>query len=604
VASNTGKQIRVADYIANYLDQMGVRAAFMVSGGFMMHLMDAVSRKPNIRYYCCHHEQACAIAADSLARMTGTLGLCMATSGPAATNILTGLVEAWQDSSPVLFLTGQSKRIETVYLSGIEGVRQVGFLEVNIVPIVKSVTKYATLLDDPQMVRYHLEKAVKLAMSGRPGPVLLDCPLDVQGAMIDPDTLPGFDEDLEIPSTPGAQELAETIAELRNAKRPLILAGYGIRAAGATDLFRRIADRIGIPVLTTQFATDVMLYDDPNYIGHAGVKGDRAGNFAIQTADVILSIGCSLHNQTIGYEAELFAPHAKKIQVELDPTIMKRERAGVTRKILAESKAFLEAFDAAWEPVPAETWQSWRERGLMWKQKYSSAQEPHRLGEMGDVVNCYEVAEALNELTDGTETIVSDAGQPYYILGQALRPKGTQRYIPAAALAGMGWGLPASVGAAVSQPGHKVIAVIGDGSMNMNVQELQTIRHNNLNVKIIVILNDGYASIRNTQNSFFAGHMVGSSRDSGVSLPDLDLIAQAFKIPHLHCHNRAGLREFIKCMLATDGPVILGIDSQPDQVILPGVPSTRLPDGRMVSRPLHEMAPLLSDEELRENMTF
>jgi acetolactate synthase I/II/III large subunit len=604
VASNADKQIRVADYISNYLDEIGVRTAFMLSGGFMMHLMDSVSRKPNIKYYCCHHEQACAMAADAYSRMTGHLGVCYATSGPAATNLLTGLVEAWQDSSPVLFFTGQSKRIETVYLSGIEGVRQVGFLEVNIVPIVKSVTKYATMLDDPQMARYHLEKAVKLATTGRPGPVLLDCPLDVQGALIDPDTLAPFDEKLEIPGAPSTQDLADTIADLKNAKRPVLLAGYGIRAAGATDLFRRLAARLQVPVLTTQFGTDLMLYDDPIYVGHAGVKGDRAGNFAVQSADVILSIGCSLHNQTIGYEAELFAPHAKKIQVELDPTIMKRERARVTRKILAESKAFLEALDAAWKPGPSEQWNSWRERCRMWKAKYSSESEPHRLGGPNDVVNCYEIAHVLNELTDGTETIVSDAGQPYYILGQALRPKGTQRYLAAAALAGMGWGLPASVGAAVAEPSRNVIAFIGDGSFHMNVQELQTIRHNNLNIKIIVVLNDGYASIRNTQNSFFAGHLVGSSCDSGVSLPDLDLIAAAFKIPHMHCHNRSELRGCLTRMLATEGPIICGIDSQVDQVIIPGVPSTKLPDGRMVSRPLHEMAPLLSEEETRENMTF
>jgi acetolactate synthase I/II/III large subunit len=604
VASNTGKQIRVADYIANYLDEIGVRAAFMLSGGFMMHLMDALSRKPNIKYYCCHHEQACAIAADSYARMTGHLGVCYATSGPAATNLLTGLVEAWQDSSPVLFLTGQSKRIETVYLSGIEGLRQVGFLEVNIVPIVKSVTKYATMLDDPLMVRYHLEKAVKLAMSGRPGPVLLDCPLDVQGAMIDPDTLVGFDEEIDCAGAPDPSDVAATLADLRNAKRPVILAGYGIRAAGATDLFRRLVERIQAPVLTTQFAKDLMLYENPLFVGHPGVKGDRAGNFAIQSADVILSIGCSLHNQTTGYEADLFAPNAKKIQVELDPAIMKREKVGVSRKILAESKSFLQALDAAWEGESSPQWETWRDRCQGWKAKYASIREPHRIGGPDDLVNCYEVAEELNLLCDGTESIFSDAGQGINVLGQAFRLKGTQRYIAAAALAGMGWALPAAVGAAVADPEHNMICLTGDGSLHLNVHELQTVRHNNLNVKLIIILNDGYVSIRNTQNSFFSGHFVGSTQDSGVSLPDLDLIAQAYRLPYIHCRNRSELHDCMKRMMETEGPVICGIDSLTDQVIIPGVPSKRLPDGRMVSRPLHEMAPLLSDEEIRENMTF
>jgi acetolactate synthase-1/2/3 large subunit len=394
------------------------------------------------------------------------------------------------------------------------------------------------------------------------------------------------------------------VADLRNAKRPVILAGYGLRAAGAVDLFRSLVKKINAPVLTTQFAKDLMLYADPLFVGHPGVKGDRAGNFAIQSADVILSVGCSLHNQTTGYEPELFAPNAKKIQVELDPAIMKREKVGVARKILAESKCFLEAFDAAWEDVPAEQWASWRERCGMWKQKYASAREPHRMGAETDVVNCYEVAEELNILTDGTEAIFSDAGQGINVLGQAFRLKGTQRYVAAAALAGMGWAVPAAAGAAVADPKHTMICLTGDGSFHMNVHELQTIRHNNLNVKMLVILNDGYASIRNTQKSFFAGHFVGSSADSGVSLPDLDLIAQAYKIPYIHCTNRKELHDCLKRTLEMEGPVICGIDSHPDQVIMPGVPSKKLPDGRMVSRPLHEMAPLLSDDEIRENMTF
>ncbi len=424
LSPTSAPSIRVADYIANYLDEIGVRAVFMLSGGFMMHLMDAISRKPNIRYICCHHEQACAIAADAYARMTGHLGVAYATSGPAATNLLTGLVEAWQDSSPVLFLTGQSKRVETVYLSGIEGLRQVGFLEVNIVPIVESVTKYATMLDDPQLARFHLEKAVTLAMTGRPGPVLLDCPLDVQGALIDPATLPAYKSDFEVPGAPDPQELAETIEDLRNAKRPVILVGYGVRAAGAVDLFRAVVNKLQIPVLTTQFAKDILLYEDPLFIGHPGAKGSRAANFAIQSADLILSIGCSLHNQTTGYEPELFAPQAKKIQVELDPAIMQREKVGVARKILAESKAFLNALDQAWQPAPVEQWATWRERCGMWKVKYTSAREPHRLGEETDVVNCYEVVEELNLLTDGTEAFFADAGQGINVLGQAFRFEG------------------------------------------------------------------------------------------------------------------------------------------------------------------------------------
>src|ERR1017187_6773062 len=323
--------MRVADYIAQTVEQTGADCAFMLSGGMMMHLMDAFGRLKALRYYCNHHEQASAMAADAYSRQTGKLGVCLATSGPGATNLLTGLVGAYQDSVPVLFLTGQCKPLETVRAGAISGVGQCGFLEVDIVPIVESVTKYAAFVESPERARYHLETALYLAQSGRPGPVLLDIPLDVQGAVYPEDSEPYVPE----PSlTPVAQEdeIDDLLRRIAGAERPLILAGHGIRCAGMVPAFRQLVERLEVPVATSLMAKDLMAYHHPLFIGHPGPRAGSGANFALQTADLILIMGCSLHVQTTGYEAELFAPHAEKIQIDLDPALLQKEKVGVQTK--------------------------------------------------------------------------------------------------------------------------------------------------------------------------------------------------------------------------------------------------------------------------------
>ncbi len=598
--------IRVADYIAGYLDRLGVRAAFMVSGGMMMHLMDAVSRCPNLRYYCNHHEQASAMAADAYARRTGQLGVCLATSGPGATNLLTGIVGAWQDSSPVLFLTGQSKVAETIQGSGIQGLRQFGVFEVDIVPIVESVTKYAVFLRDPESVRYHLEKAVKLAMSGRPGPVLLDIPLDVQGALIDPEKLRGCDEKFEAGHRVDRRGVAQAIAELRFARRPLILAGQGVRLSGAAELFGGVASQLGIPVVTTQMAKDLLEYQNPLFVGHPGHKGDRAANFAVQSADFVLSVGCSLQIQTTGYELDGFAPQANKIQVELDPAIRQRENVGFQHKIDMDTRVFLRELSSGWgtQPWAARDLSQWRERCLGWKSHYTAMSEPHELGAEEGVANLYEFCNLLGEMFPGGETILLDAGQPYFAMAHAFRLKQGQRYIAGGAMGAMGVAVPFGIGAAVANPERPAVVVTGDGSFHLNVQELQTLKHNQLNVKVFVIDNGGYASIRATQRAFFGGHFVGASEDSGVSLPKIEEIARAYGIPFVACPERRGLREAIRATLAVEGPAICAVRTIPDQKIMPAVSSMKLPDGRMRSGTLQAMAPELPAAELERALAF
>ena len=592
--------IRVADYIAGYLQAIGVKTVFLVAGGGMMHLIDALGRIEGLHYMCNHHEQASAIAADAYARQTGSLGVCYATSGPGAANILMGLVGAWQDSSPVLFLTGQSKISETVRGSGIHGLRQFGTFEVDIVPIVKSVTKYAVFLDDPQNVRYELEKAIHCALSGRPGPVLIDVPLDIQGASVDPQTVVGY-----IPPAATSKDCdviaQDILGRLRVAKRPLILAGWGVRCAKAVPLFRDMINRLGIPVVVTPLGKDVLTYDDPLFIGRPGVKGDRPGNFAVQNADLILSLGNSLHTQTTGYEFDRFAPNAYKIQVELDEAVLKKMTVPVDKKINASIVSIMESLTKlavmGWD---ASTYDDWQMRCADWKTQYAVNREPHRVDE--GPVNYYEFAGILSDLLKGDETIVADAGSAFYVMGQAFRLKGSQRFISSGSMGAMGFSLPAGLGVCASNPNRMAVCVTGDGSLQSNIQELQTMRHNNLNLKLFVIQNDGYVSIRNTQKAFFGGHFVGSSCGSGVSMPPLEKIADAYGIPFVKCAYRGRLSDALRQTLETRGPVICGVRAQTDQSIIPTVSSVRLPSGRMQSKPLHDMFPFLSDEDIRKNM--
>jgi acetolactate synthase-1/2/3 large subunit len=588
--------MRVSDWIARYLKQIGVDRVFLLSGGGMMHLIDAVA-KADLPYVCCHHEQACAMAAEGYARATDRLGVAYGTSGPGATNLLTGIVGAWQDSSPTLFITGQSKRSQTIRLAATKGLRQFGTFEVDIVPIVESVTKFAHFLDDPADVRRVVEEAVHLATTGRPGPVLIDVPLDVQGALVDPEALVGY---RLVPDGEGAAapDIGQVVDRLERAERPVLLVGHGVRCGGAVPQLRAAAERLRIPVVTTQLAKDALPHDHPLFVGHCGPKGDRPGNFAVQAADLILSLGSSLHAQTVGYEADLFAPGAYRIQVDLDRAVLDRGDVPVDLRVEAEAGQFLEALAGArGEPLATGAWQ---EQCARWKDDYAVAREPHDL--TTTELNFYEFADALSDALNGDEVIVTDAGSAFYVLGQALRCKGDQRYIVSGALGSMGYALPAALGAAAGRPDITVVCVTGDGSLQTNIQELQTLRHYGFNVKLFVISNDGYASIRNTQKGFFSGQYIGASRDSGVSLPDLEAVAASYALPYLPVRDRETLTPTLREALERSGPLIVEVHAQPEQVVIPTVASRKLANGGLRSNPLHVMHPLLPDEVLKREL--
>lgn len=599
-------KMRVSDYLAQFVAAKGARHAFMLSGGGMMHLMDAVGRSPDLGYVCNHHEHACAVAAEGYARQSGGLGFCLVTSGPGASNTVTGVVECWQDSVPVLFVSGQAKRSQTIQGTGMAGLRQFGTFEVDIVPIVQSITKYAAFVDDPTTIRYHLEKACALAVSGRPGPVFLDIPVDVQGALIDPDTLSGYTPEPEAQAAMPASEVLDALLDrLASARRPLILTGHGVRAAGEREAFLRLVRALNVPVVTTQLGADLMAYDDPLYVGHPGMKGDRPGNLAVQTADLILTLGASLHVLTTGYELDRFAPDAYKIQVELDPKVLDREAVGVQEKVLGSVQAFVAGLTerlAARMPEGGTLVSdgAWHRHCAMLKRELAVANEPHAV--IDGRINYYDMVEVLSAQTGGRDTLVADAGSAFYVLGQAFRIQEGQRLLVSGALGAMGHALPMAIGAACADPDRRVLCVVGDGSFQTNMQELATLAHHRYDLKLFVVNNDGYVSIRNTQNNFFGGFHVGTSSASGVTLPDHAKLAAAYDLPYLAVTERVKLGEAIAEALATPGPVLCEIFTAAAQEILPTVSSYKREDGSMESKPIHDMYPFMSAEQLARFM--
>ncbi len=598
-------KIRVADYIAQHLEKIGVTHVFLVAGGGMMHLQDAISRQKTLRYVCNHHEQSCAYAAEAYSRAREGLGVCYATSGPGGANTVTGVIQAWLDSSPVLFITGQSKVSETIRGSKLFGLRQFGTFEVDIVPIVQTVTKSAVFLSDPQKARYELEKAIATAMSGRPGPVLMDIPLNVQSALIDPETLEGYTETVFMEPELSDRVVDDILDRLKNAKQPLILAGHGIRCAKAVELFRKILPILNVPTATTQLANDLLPYQDNLYVGHPGVKGDRPGGFAVQNADVLLTIGCSLHSMTTGYELDQFAPKAYKIQVELDEMIRKRENVGVQMKVPASVQTFLKKLESRLNarPKTAGTFipsGHWHERCRVWKSELAVNKEkhPHPSGQL----NYYDVIDALSELSKGDETIVADAGSAFYITGQAFRPKGTQRVILAGALAQMGYTTSATVGACFSNLKRQVIGITGDGSFQTNIHDLAVMSYHQLNAKLIVVNNGGYVSIRNTQNNYFGGFMAGVDKKTGLLFPDHQKLCEAYGIRYFCATKDSELKIQMKKALEAPGPVVFEVMTAYEQEIIPSVQSQRLPDGTMISKPLQDMYPFMTPEELARQM--
>lgn len=592
------RMIRVADYVFKYLADYGVKHVFLVTGGGAMHLNDALKKEKRIKYVCAHHEQAAAIAAEGYARTSGNLAVVSVTSGPGGTNALTGVIGQWLDSVPVLYLSGQVK-FETTIASCLDiHLRQLGDQEINIIDIVKPVTKYAKMVTDPKAIKAELEKAIHIATSGRPGPVWLDIPLNIQGALIKED-------DLENGIVNNSSYMAEdktisaVIEELQKAKRPLFIAGHGIRISKAQKEFLELISLLDIPVVTTFNGFDLIASEADNFIGRIGTLGNRPGNFALQNADLVICLGTRNNIRQVSYNWPSFASRAKKIIVDIDDAELRKKT--VKGDILVHSDAKIFITDLL-EKLPKDfkvdkIWLEWCQAR---KKQYPVVLDEYK-NPSEQSVHPYHFIEELTSALDDNAIMVAGNGTACVGLFQAGIVKSGQRIFWNSGCAAMGYDLPASIGAALASD-RDVICLAGDGSIQMNLQELQTVKHYNLPVKIFVLNNQGYHSIKMTQTSFFDGDLIGCNEDCGVSFPDNSKLAGLYGLKYFKIDSTARMKQAINDVLSNPGAALCEVVLNNDYVFSPKLSSKREPDGRIISNPLEDLSPLLPRDEFETNM--
>ena len=594
--------MRACDYIVKKLIDNGIKHIFMLTGGGAMFLDDAIGLEKRLQYVCHQHEQACAMAAEGYARLTGKMAVVCITSGPGGTNALTGVLGQWMDSIPVLYLSGQVRFVTTIASTDLP-LRQLGDQEANIVDIVRPITKYAVMITDPQTIRYHLEKAMHLAVSGRPGPVWLDIPLNVQSSLIEEANLKPYhpEEDTVIGNPEPLEGQVDAVIErLMASERPVILAGSGIRLAGAAKAFYDMAERLGVPVQVAWNAIDLFPSDHPLYAGRPSTLGQRGANFIFQNADLLLSLGCRLNVRQIGYTFSAVAREAYKISVDIDPAELKKPTIKIDLPINVDVGEFIRRLDIKLKlrKIPEKTaWLSWcRER----IQRYPVVLPEYRKKDRP--VNPYVFSDTLARRLGANDVLVSSNGSSCVIPIQSMQIKRGQRHLVNSGCAAMGYGLPAAIGACFASGGKRVICLEGDGSIQMNIQELETVYYHRLPLKIFIFNNGAYLSVRITQSNFFNGRLVGESAKSGVGFPDFVRLAKAYGIPAFRIKANGDLEKTIDLVLETDGPVLCDVIMDPDQIFAPRSASKQLADGRMVSSPLEDMYPFLGEEEFMSNM--
>jgi acetolactate synthase I/II/III large subunit len=594
----TSVTMKVSDYIFSELATIGVKDVFTVSGGAAMHLLDSLGTNKDINHISTHHEQAAAMAAEGNARITGKPGVALVTSGPGGTNALTGVCGAWIDSIPTIFLSGQVT--SNTLIKG-TGLRQFGIQESDIVSMVKSVTKYAVTLKDPRQVKYHLQKAIYLSTTGRPGPVWLDIPLDIQSKHIVPEECPSFkpEEQSFLEKKCLKEQVENCIELLKKSKRPVLISGYGIRLAKGEREFLQLIEKLGIPVISSWTTSDLIPSSHELSIGRSGIFGDRAGNFTVQNSDLVLSIGSRLSVPQVGYNFPLFARAAKKIIVDIDPAELKKPSLNPDLPIKADAKEFMvELLDQLKDLGPFEI-ESWRKRCQDWREKYPVVLPEYK--ECKDVVNSFYFVQTLSEKLDDTAVIVTDMGTSFTCTMQTFKTKLGQRLYTSSGHASMGFGLPGAIGACIGNNLKDTICISGDGGLQMNIQELQTIIHYNLPIKLFVLNNKGYLTIKATQQNHF-GRFVGAEQSSGVTCPDIIKVATAYGLPTTRIANTEELNLKIDSVLQATGPMVCEIIMEENQPLIPRVSSLKKPDGTIISKPIEDLYPFLSREEFQENM--
>ena len=589
-------KIKVSNYIADFLCQSGIKDVFTVTGGGAMHLNDSLGHHSELKCTYNHHEQACAIAAEAYARLTNKLACVCVTSGPGGTNAITGVIGGWLDSIPMFVLSGQVKRETTVNATDVP-LRQLGDQEYTIIDTVRPMTKYAVMVNNENEIAYHLEKALHIAMDGRRGPVWLDIPLDVQGAVVDTDELLHFSPDeIECKDCSIDDETAnDIINKIKNSKRPVILAGSGIRFSGSEDVFNELIEKLQIPVVTAWNSNDLVPYDSTYFCGMPGTVGMRSGNFVVQNADLLLVLGSRMNIRMISYNKFDFAKNAYKIIVDIDENELKKPTISPDMPICADVKKVIEKLLKVDYNATHSEWLEWC-KGLL--DRYPSVQSKYY--DNAEVINPYVFIDELFKRLDNNDTICCSNGSACVVTFQAAKIKQGQRMFTNSGCASMGYGLPAAIGAAVCKNGERIICLEGDGSLMMNIQELQTVFHNNYNMKIFILNNDGYHSIRQTQTNLFNPPLVGVNADNGVSFPSFEKIAYAFDIPYERVSDINDVDK-IQSVLDMDGPVICEAIVDCTQNFEPKLSSKVLDDGRIVSPSIDDMFPFLPKEEYERN---
>lgn len=592
-------KIKVARYISEYLVKNNITDCFMVTGGGAMHLDDALGHQDGLRCIFNHHEQASAIAAEGYTRMTGNLAAVCVTSGPGGTNAITGVVGGWLDSIPMFIISGQVKRETTIWACQDLNLRQLGDQEFDIVHSVRNMTKYAVMITDPLEIAYHLEKALFLATNDRRGPVWLDIPLDVQGAVIETDDLRHFDASIEFPWTLPKlkqEKIDEIIQKIKLAKAPLILVGTGVRSAKFDKELLLLLDKLQIPAVTAWNANDILAFDNPYFVGMPGTVGTRPGNFAVQNCDLLISLGCRLNIRMIGYNHFDFAKNAYKIIVDIDKNELAKPTIKADMAIQSDVRAVITALNTSdyYADGRHSKWLSWC-RDILYRfpvveQKYYNT----------DKLNPYVFIDRLFEHLNETDRIVCGNGSACVMTFQAGKIKQGQRIFTNSGCAAMGYGFPAAIGVAVSDNTKRTICIDGDGSVMMNVQELATVAQNKLNIKLVLINNNGYHSIRQTQRNLFKPPFIGIDRDSGVGFPDFAKLAEAFGIDYVSISDEGRCDEILDKMLMTDKACICEVIVDEAQDFAPKSSSRVLPNGTIVSPSMEDMAPFLPRNEFEK----
>lgn len=603
-------KIKLAKYVAQFLADHGVKDVFTITGGGAMHLNDAIGHHESLHCTYNHHEQACAIAAEGYARLTGKVAAVCVTSGPGGTNAITGVLGGWQDSIPMFVISGQVKR-ETTTWSTTVPLRQLGDQEFQIIDCVKGMTKYAHMITEPAEIRYHMEKAWYLCTHGRKGPVWLDIPLDVQAAVVEEERLRGFAPEEECSETMHGSErtdvrenplydrgLTEQIVEkIKGAKRPVILAGTGVRLSGAYEEFLKCIDVLQIPVVTAWNAHDLLWDEHPLYCGRPGSVGTRGGNFVVQNSDLLLVFGCRMNIRQISYNYKEFARNAYKIVVDIDEAELNKPTVSVDMKIHADVADVMNDINV--RNMDAGNHVEW----LRWCReidaKYPTALPSYF--EKQKPLNPYAFIHRFSECLEEDDAVVCGNGSACVITFQAMQVKKGQRLFTNSGCAAMGYGFPAALGCAIARQGNRVICLDGDGSFQMNLQELQTVVYNRLNLKIFILNNNGYHSIRQTQTNLFSPPLVGVCEGNGLSFPSLEKIAYAYGLPYEKIDGLADIPERMRKVLQTEGPVLCEVVVDPGQNFEPKLSSKVLPDGRIVSPEIDDMYPFLPREEYEAN---